>query len=90
MLAMFSLTPAIGVGPMVSGVCAAPERFLFDGGGGADPSDGLFLQERWRVPGRLSGPRRFGAASYWQSFDRRTQLLHTGRVESQRILRARL
>lgn len=66
-------------------------RFLFEGGGGGtDPSAGRFLQDLCRVPGRLSGPRRLGTASYWHSLDRRTQLLHTGRVESQRILRARL
>jgi hypothetical protein len=59
-------------------------------GGGADPSGGRFLHERCRVPGLLSGPRRFGTASYWHSFNLRTQLLQTGRVESQRIFRARL
>lgn len=31
---------------------------------GADPSEGRFLHERCLVPGRLSGPRRFGTASY--------------------------
>jgi hypothetical protein len=45
MLAMFSLIPDAGA-PMLSAGWAAPERFLLDGGGGADPSEGLFLQER--------------------------------------------
>ena len=36
-------------------------RFFF--GWGSDPSVGRFLQDRWRVPGRLSGPLRLGAAS---------------------------
>lgn len=31
--------------------------------GGEDPSAGFFLQDLWRVPGRLSGPLRFGATS---------------------------
>lgn len=53
-------------------------------------SVGLFLQLRCLVPGLLSGPRRLGTASYSQTFDLRTQLLHTGRVESQRIFRPRL
>jgi hypothetical protein len=43
MLAMLSLIPLVGV-PMVSAAWA-PERFLFDGGGGADPSAGLFLHD---------------------------------------------
>jgi len=51
---------------------------------------GFFLNCLCLVPGRLSGPRRFGAASYSHTSDRRTQLLHTGLVESQRILRPRL
>ena len=84
---IFSLIGA----PLVSTAAAwAAVRFLFEGGGGADPSAGRFLHDLCLVPGRLSGPRRLGAASYWHSFDRRTQLLQTGRVESQRILRARL
>lgn len=53
-------------------------------------SGGRFLQDRCRVPGFLSGPRLFGTASYSHSLLRRVQLLQTGRVESQRILRARL
>jgi hypothetical protein len=64
-------------------------RLRFEGGG-EDPSTGRFLQERWRVPGRLSGPLRFGAVSYMHSFFRRTQLLHDGLFESQRIFRPRL
>ena len=60
------------------------------GGGGAEPSAGRFLHDRCRVPGRLSGPRRFGTRSYSQGLDLRLQLLHTGLVESHRILRARL
>ena len=46
-LAMFSLTPAAAVGgPILSPAWpAVPERFLFDGGGGAEPSAGLFLQD---------------------------------------------
>ena len=51
---------------------------------------GRFLHERFLVPGRLSGPLRFGTASYSHSLLRRVQLLHTGLVESQRIFRARL
>jgi hypothetical protein len=51
---------------------------------------GFFLKALCLVPGFLSGPRRFGATSYSQASDRRTQLLHTGLVESQRILRPRL
>ena len=62
-LAIFSFTPAVGA-PLSTGWTPPPERFLFDGGGGAEPSAGRFLQDRWRVPGRLSGPRRLGAASY--------------------------
>lgn len=46
-LAIFSLIPAAAAGaPMLSAGWAAPERFLLDGGGGADPSAGLFLHER--------------------------------------------
>jgi hypothetical protein len=45
---------------------------------------------RRRVPGTLSGPRRFGAESYSHPFERRTQLWHAGRVLSHLILRARL
>lgn len=48
------------------------------------------LQRRWRVPGFLSGPRRFGAGSYSHGSERREQLEQCGRVESQRILRERL
>ena len=62
-------------------------RFFF---GGVAASAGRFLHERCRVPGRLSGPLRFGTASYSHSLLRRVQLWHTGLVESQRILRARL
>ena len=53
-------------------------------------SGGRFLHERCLVPGRLSGPRRFGTASYSHSLFRRRQLWQNGRVESQRIFRARL
>lgn len=58
--------------------------------GTSSPSTGRFLQERRRVPGRLSGPRRFGTASYSHWLERRAQLSHPGLVESQRIFRARL
>ena len=56
----------------------------------ASASGGRFLHERCLVPGRLSGPRRFGTASYSHSLFRRRQLWQNGRVESQRIFRARL
>jgi hypothetical protein len=45
---------------------------------------------RLRIPGTLSGPRRFGAASYSQTLLRRTQFWHDGRELSHRILRPRL
>lgn len=47
-------------------------RFFF--AGAVDASTGRFLQERCLVPGRLSGPRRFGTASYSHSLLRRVQL----------------
>lgn len=47
-------------------------RFFFAGVVAA--SVGRFLQERCRVPGRLSGPLRFGTASYSHSLLRRVQL----------------
>lgn len=72
-----------------SGGRSAARRLRF-GGGGAAPSAGLFLHDLRRVPGRLSGPLLFGTASYSQTLERRMQLLQTGLVESQRILRARL
>lgn len=53
-------------------------------------SEALFLHLLWRVPGRLSGPLRLGIASYSHSLFLRRQLLHSGLVESHRILRARL
>lgn len=49
-----------------------------------------FLERRRRVPGCLSGPRRFGAGSYSQWSARRAQFEQWGRVESHRILRERL
>lgn len=58
--------------------------------GASSPSTGRFLQDRRRVPGRLSGPRRFGTASYSHWLERRAQLSHPGLVESQRIFLARL
>jgi hypothetical protein len=57
--------------------------------GVSSPSTDRFLQDRRRVPGRLSGPRRFGTASYSHWLERRAQLSHPGLVESQRIFRAR-
>ena len=52
---------------------------------------------RWREPGFLSGPRRFGAASYVHGVAsstpvaaRRLQLWQTGLAPSHRILRVRL
>jgi hypothetical protein len=81
--------------PVVEGSTSTPVvdedaafRLRFKGGG-EDPSVGRFLHDRWRVPGRLSGPLRFGAVSYMHSFFRRTQLLHEGLFESQRIFRPR-
>ena len=65
-------------------------RLFFASGPDVSDSGGRFLQERCRVPGRLSGPLRFGLASYSQSLPRRIQLLQWGLVESQRILRLRL
>lgn len=74
-------------------------RLFFGGGGRADEdsasvasgADGIrFLHDRCRVPGRLSGPRRLGWASYSHGLLRRRQLLHSGRVESHLIFRARL
>ena len=53
-------------------------------------SGGRFLHERCLVPGLLSGPLRFGTASYSHSLFRRRQLWQNGLVESQRIFRARL
>ena len=73
---------------MGSDMSSSVLRFFFVGGVVA--SDGRFLQDRCLVPGRLSGPRRLGTASYSHSLLRRVQLWHTGLVESQRILRARL
>jgi hypothetical protein len=57
---------------------------------GAGSSRSRFLGRLCRVPGCLSGPLRFGTASYSQRFDLRAQLLHVGRLESQRIFRLRL
>lgn len=65
-------------------------RFFFADDIDGSESGGRFLHERFLVPGRLSGPLRLGTASYSQSLLRRVQLLQTGLVESQRILRARL
>ena len=61
-LAIFSFTPAVG-SPLSTGWTPPPERFLFDGGGGAEPSAGRFLQGAGTLWGRLSGPRRLSAAS---------------------------
>ena len=58
--------------------------------GGVGSSGARFLHLLWRVPGRLSGPRRLGIASYSHSLFLRRQLLHSGLFESHRILRARL
>lgn len=69
------------------GVAGEGLRLRFWGGEG--PSEGRFLHDRWRVPGRLSGPLRRGAVSYMHSFFRRTQLLQAGLFESQRIFRPR-
>lgn len=64
---------------------------LEEGAGAGAPScgGGRFLQDLWRVPGLLSGPLRLGTASYSHWLLLRAQLLHPGRVESHRILRAR-
>lgn len=65
-------------------------RFFLADESDRSESGGRFLHERCLVPGRLSGPLRFGTVSYSHSLLRRVQLLQTGLVESQRILRARL
>ncbi len=65
-------------------------RFFFADAETGSASGGRFLQERCLVPGRLSGPRLFGTVSYSHSLLRRRQLWQNGRVESQRIFRARL
>lgn len=65
-------------------------RFFLAEAEAGSASAGRFLHERCLVPGRLSGPRRFGTASYTHSLFRRRQLWQKGRVESQRIFRARL
>ena len=49
-------------------------RFFFADAEVGSASGGRFLHERCLVPGRLSGPRLFGTASYSQSLLRRRQL----------------
>ena len=65
-------------------------RLFFADALAGSASGGRFLHERCLVPGLLSGPLRFGTASYSHSLFRRRQLWQNGRVESQRIFRARL
>ena len=70
--------------PVIERLDPPPERFLFDGGGGAEPVSCRTAggcRDACRGPAVLV-PRH--------SLDRRTQWLQTGRMESHRILRARL
>lgn len=72
-----------------------PERAAADGpvagGSSSEEWDAPRLRAaRLRVPGTLSGPRRFGAVSYSHALFLRMQFWQHGRVESHLILRERL
>lgn len=87
--AIFSFTLGAAVS-RDSDEVSAVVRLRFEEGVVSGSSPAFLLDARFLVPGFLSGPLRLGAASYSHGLDLRTQLLHTGLVESHRILRKRL